>query len=84
MNMMMGFLESYLEGFDPSRMPPWLAALEAAEVVVGFAVTVAVTTEVMMLAMMARREANHNSPKTKVYEQERQRRWVGRGERLMN
>lgn len=52
MNKMRGFFESYSEGFDPSRMPPWLAAREAADVVVGFAVTVAVTTEVMMLAMM--------------------------------
>lgn len=52
MKMMRGFFGSYLEGFEPSRMPPWAAAREAAEVVVDVAVTVAVTTEVTTLAMM--------------------------------
>ena len=63
MNMMRGFLGSYLEGFNPSRMPPWVAAREVAEVAAGFAVTVAVTTEVMTLAMMMTRRARTNFPR---------------------
>lgn len=47
-------------------MPPWPAAREAAEVVVGFAVTVAVTTEVMMLAMMMIRRESVKEPLTTV------------------
>lgn len=61
MNMMRGFLGSYLEGFDPSMMPPWDATREAAEVVVGFAVTVVVTTAVMTLAMVMVRRAKYHS-----------------------
>lgn len=54
MKMMSGFLGSYLEGFDPSRRPAWLATRVVAEVVgvVDFAVTVVVTTAVMRLAML--------------------------------
>lgn len=52
MNMMSGFFGSYLEGFAPSIMPAWLAALDEGEEVVGFAVTVAVTMEVITLAMI--------------------------------
>lgn len=54
MNMMRGFLGSYLEGFDPSRRPAWPATRAIAEVVVvaDFAVTVLVTTAVMRLAML--------------------------------
>lgn len=62
MNMMRGFLGSYLEGFNPSRMPPWVAAREVAEVAAGFAVTVAVSTEVMTLAMMMTRHARTTFP----------------------
>lgn len=52
MKMIIGFLASYLEGLAPSRMPPWWAAREAAEAATGFAVTVVVTMEDIMLAMI--------------------------------
>ena len=51
--MMIGFLESYLLGLAPSRMPPCFAAREAAVVAVAaFAVTVAVTVESILLAIV--------------------------------
>ena len=51
--MIIGFFESYREGFAPSMMPPWLVARDEAEEVVGFAVTVWVTIDVITLAMMS-------------------------------
>jgi len=52
MNMMMGFLESYLLGLAPSRMPPCFAAREAAvAATAALAVTVAVTVERIVLAI---------------------------------
>ena len=54
MNMMMGFLGSYLEGFAPWMMPPWLGARAAAAagLAVAVVVTVCVTVETEKLAMM--------------------------------
>ena len=53
MNMMTGFLGSYLLGFAPSKIPPCFAALEAAVVAAAaFAVTVLVTVARIELAMM--------------------------------
>lgn len=52
MKMMIGFFESYLDGSAPSMIPPCWAALETAEVVTGFAVTVLVTMEVITLAII--------------------------------
>lgn len=51
--MMMGFLESYLLGLAPSRIPPCFAAREAAvaAAAAAFAVTVAVTVESIVLAI---------------------------------
>lgn len=49
MNMIMGFLGSYLDGLPPSRMPPWGAALTVEEGAreATVLVTVLVTTEAM-------------------------------------
>lgn len=53
MKMIMGFLESYLLGLAPSRMPPCFAAPEAAvaAAAAALAVTVAVTVESIVLAI---------------------------------
>ncbi len=52
MNMIMGFLESYLLGLAPSRIPPCFAAREAAvAAAAALAVTVAVTVESIVLAI---------------------------------
>ena len=53
MKMMIGFLESYLLGLEPSRMPPCFAALAAAVLVAAtFAVTVWVTVEMTEVAIL--------------------------------
>ena len=51
--MMIGFLESYLLGLEPSRMPPCFAALAAAVLVAAtLAVTVWVTVEITEVAIL--------------------------------